>query len=520
MASFHAKKERIDLIMGYINRKIFLEARNCMRKAWLMARDRINGVREKLSEHQEFMIDSGSRINELAREKFAGGVAVLEHDAAAAARKTRELMSDPSVTAIFDAAFISGAMAARPDIIERDEPGGGWRMIDVKSAPYYRTSAKRPRSRTGKYFTEAAFNLMVMRDCGVKVTGVSAMFVSRHYRLERGASALFTAFECAFEAEKLLKAFEKIRGPVIAGLAADETPAAAMTTICKNCGYYQNCPVSEIKDPVFLFNSINQKRFVQMIEDGYLSIGDIPDGYFKYPADGLYYMMRESVKTGKPFVGPGFEKALEAVRWPAYYLDFESLAAVLPIYRGGLPYEHLLVQYSLHVKESPSCPPENIRHFEYIAEPGRDCRRELFESLAGNIGPAGSIIVYSDFEKLCIRRAAERYPHLRERLCAMQERIFDLCEFMRKNYYHPDFKGLYSIKKILPVLVPGMSYDDLSVSNGGEAIVKHYDLAAGKLSEEEGRRARTELLEYCARDTLAMVRLHERLIGIGRGRKA
>jgi len=507
--------------MAYINRKIFLEARNCMRKAWLMARDRINGVREELTEHQEFMIDSGGRINELARERFAGGVLVAETDAAAAAEKTRALMCDTAVPAIFDAAFISGAMIARPDIIERDdEVVDGWRLIDVKSAPYYKTSVKRPRSRTGKYFTEAAFNLMVMRDCGVSVAGVSVMFVSRHYRLERGSGGLFTAFECAFEAEKLLKSFEKIRGPIIDALTADETPAAAMTTICKNCGYYENCPVSEIKDPVFLFNSINQKRFVQMIEDGYLSIGDIPDGYFRYPADGLYYMMRESVKTGKPFVSPGFKKALEAVRWPAYYLDFESLATVLPIYRGGLPYEHMLVQYSLHIKESHSCTPDNIRHFEYIAEPGRDCRRELFESLVENIGECGSIIVYSDFEKLCIRRAAERYPHLRERLCAMQERIFDLCEFMRKNYYHPDFKGLFSIKKTLPVLVPGMNYDDLSVSNGGEAIVKHYNLAAGKLSVEEGMRARRELLEYCARDTMAMVRLHERLIEIGCCRKA
>ena len=522
---FNIKKER-RFAMAYINRKIFLEARNCMRKAWLMARDRINGVREELTEHQEFMLDSGGRINELARERFPGGVLVADTDAAAAAEKTRELMNDASVRAIFNAAFVSGAMIARPDIIARgdgcedDGGGGAWRLIDVKSAPYYRTAAKRPRSRTGKYFTEAAFNLMVMRDCGVSVAGVSAMFVSRHYRPERGPGALFTSFDCAGEAEKLLKSFEKISGPIIGGLTADEMPAAAMTTICKNCGYYSDCPVSEVKDPVFLFNSINQKRFAQMIEDGYLSIGDIPDGYFRYPADGLYYMMRESVKTGEPFVGHGFKKALDAVRWPAHYLDFESLATVLPLYRGGQPYEHMLVQYSLHIKESPSCATENIRHFEYIAQPGRDCRRELFESLVENIGGCGSIIVYSDFEKLCIRRAAERHPHLRERLCAMQERIFDLCEFMRKNYYHPDFKGLYSIKKTLPVLVPGMNYDDLSVSNGGEAIVKHYNLAAGNLSAEEGMRARRELLEYCARDTMAMVRLHERLIEIGLGRKA
>lgn len=510
--------------MAYINRKIFLEARNCMRKAWLMARDRINGVREELTEHQEFMLDSGGRINELAREGFARGVLVADTDPAAAAEKTRALMDDPSVRAIFNAAFVSGAMIARPDIIERvnenDAGGGAWRLIDVKSAPYYRTAAKRPRSRTGKYFTEAAFNLMVMRDCGVSVAGVSAMFVSRNYRLDRAPGSLFTVYECAGEAEKLLKSFEFIRGPIINALTTDQMPAAAMTTICKNCCYYADCPVSEVKDPVFLFNSINQKRFAQMIEDGYLSIGDIPDDYFRYPADGLYYMMRESVKTGKPFVGPGFEKALDAVRWPAHYLDFESLATVLPLYRSGQPYEHMLVQYSLHIKESQSCAPENIRHFEYIAEPGRDCRRELFESLVENIGACGSIIVYSDFEKLCIRKAAERYRHLRERLCAMQERIFDLCEFMRKNYYHPDFKGLYSIKKTLPVLVPGMNYDDLSVSNGGEAIVKHYNLAAGNLSAGDGVRARNELLEYCARDTMAMVRLHERLIEIGRSQKA
>jgi hypothetical protein len=488
-----------------------------MRKAYLMARAGNGGDCEELSRHQEFLIDSGGRIVELARGRFSGDVLVSEALPEAAAAKTFELMNDLRVRVIFNAAFISGAAFARPDIIERDADSGVWRIIDVKCVAYHKGGLKRPRGRTGRYFTEAAYALMVMKLCGVRVGGVFAMFVSRRYRLYQSESEMFTVLDCTVEANKLAKSFEQFSQPIFDGLSAEQQPEAVITTICKNCGYYQGCPVSEIKHPVFLFNSINQKKFAQMIDDGYRSIDDIPDGYFKYPADYLYYMMRESVKSGRPFIGPHFKKALESVCWPAYYLDFESLASVLPVYEHSLPYEHLLVQYSLHIKESPACGPEGIRHFEYIVKPRRDCRRELFESLADNIGDTGSIIVYSDFEKLCIKRAAEKYPRIRERLNAMLERIFDLCEFIRRNYYHPAFNGLYSIKKVLPVLVPGMTYDALAVKNGGDAIVKHYQLASGALSEEEGRRVKSELLEYCAQDTLAMVKLHGRLIEIGAG---
>lgn len=486
-----------------------------MRKAYLMARAAKGGGEEELSRHQEFLIDSGGRIVELARRRFTGGVLVSEASPEAAVAKTLELINDSSVRVIFNAAFTNGAAFARPDIIERDEIGDAWRIIDVKCVAYSKGGAKRPRGRTGRYFTEAAYALMVMNLCGVKVSGVFVMFVSRRYRLTSPESEMFTVMECTVETQKLAKSFEEFRLSILNGLLARELPAASITTICKNCIYYQGCPVSEIKHPVFLFNSINQKKFAQMIDDGYHSITDIPDGYFRYPADYLYYIMRESVKSGKSFIGPHFKKALESICWPAYYLDFESLASVLPVYENSLPYEHLLVQYSLHVKESPACGPEGVRHFEYIVKPRRDCRRELFESLADNIGDTGSIIVYSDFEKLCIRRAAEKYPCLRQRLTAMLERIFDLCEFMRRNYYHPEFKGLYSIKKILPVLVPGMNYDALAVRSGGDAIVKHYQLAIGALSEDEALRVKRELFEYCSQDTLAMVRLHERLIQIG-----
>lgn len=501
--------------MALVTRKIFLEARNCMRKAYLMARAEPNGGKEELSRHQEFLVDSGGRIVELARRRFTDGVLVSEASPAAAATKTLELINDPRVRVIFNAAFINGGAFVRPDIIERDETGVAWRIIDVKCVAYSKGGAKRPRGRTGRYFTEAAYSLMVMNLCGVKVSGVFAMFVSRRYRLASPDSEMFIIMECTAEAQKLAKSFEQFRLSILNGLLAEQLPEAEITTICKNCIYYQNCPVSEIKQPVFLFNSINQKKFAQMIEDGYRSITDIPDGYFRYPADYLYYMMRESVKTGKPFIGQHFKKTIESVCWPAYYLDFESLASVLPVYENSSPYEHLLVQYSLHVKESPECGAEGVRHFEYIVKPRRDCRRDLFESLTDNIGDTGSIIVYSDFEKLCIRRAAEKYPRLRPRLTAMLDRIFDLCEFIRRNYYHPDFNGLYSIKKILPVLVPGMNYDALAVRSGGDAIVKHYQLAVGALSEEEGRRVKRELFEYCSQDTLAMLRLHERLIRIG-----
>jgi hypothetical protein len=107
---------------------------------------------------------------------------------------------------------------------------------------------------------------------------------------------------------------------------------------------------------------------------------------------------------------------------------------------------------------------------EYLADPSRDCRRELAESLIRDCGSEGSIFSYSSFEKTVINGLKKSFPDLDKDLEALTGRIIDLCAIFQKYYYHPDFHGSYSIKDVLPVLMPKMSYEHLDINDGGMAI--------------------------------------------------
>ena len=94
----------------------------------------------------------------------------------------------------------------------------------------------------------------------------------------------------------------------------------------------------------------------------------------------------------------------------------------------------------------------------------------------------------------------------------------DLLPIVRDNVYHPDFGGSFGLKSVAPALVRGLTYDDLEIGEGAVAAT----MLEGLLLEEdsipvtERANLRRQLLDYCERDTLATVRLYERLLELAR----
>jgi len=152
-----------------------------------------------------------------------------------------------------------------------------------------------------------------------------------------------------------------------------------------------------------------------------------------------------------------------------------------------------------------------VNHFEYLADPGKDCRRALAEHLIGDLEGEGSILVYSHFEKTIVNCLGRLYPDLLSALQYLIDRMIDLEAIIRKHFYHTDFHGSTSIKRTLPVLVPDMSYDGLEIANGDTALTVFALLALGHYEDGEAEAIKRNLLVYCKQDTLAMVKLHERL---------
>ncbi|MEQ8225019.1 MAG: DUF2779 domain-containing protein, partial [Candidatus Eremiobacterota bacterium] len=173
--------------------------------------------------------------------------------------------------------------------------------------------------------------------------------------------------------------------------------------------------------------------------------------------------------------------------------------------------ETIPTQFSIHKTSSPV---SIINHSEYLADPKKDCRRELVEALIKGLEDKGSIVTYTDYEEGVIRELIKLYPELSEDLNHIIERLIDLEKIIRENYYHPDFHGRTSLKITLPVLVPEMTYEGMEIAEGETASVYFALMALGKYTDEEAEKIKKNLLIYCKQDTLAMVEIHKKLLEI------
>ncbi len=150
-------------------------------------------------------------------------------------------------------------------------------------------------------------------------------------------------------------------------------------------------------------------------------------------------------------------------------------------------------------------------HSGFLAEAGIDPRLPLIESMLSELKGPGDIVVYSSFEAGRINDLAEQFPEHSAALLALLERLVDLMQpFRDRAYYAPEMHGSYSIKAVLPALVPDLSYEGMAISDGAMAMRAYIELAEEK---DPGRieAVRNDLWEYCKLDTLAMVRILEKL---------
>ncbi len=160
-----------------------------------------------------------------------------------------------------------------------------------------------------------------------------------------------------------------------------------------------------------------------------------------------------------------------------------------------------------------------MRHDEWLIDGDKDPREALAKKLIAFTRKAKTIVAYNaPFESGCIRRLAEQLPHHAAELNSIDARLADLLPVVRNHIYHPAFEGGFGLKQVVPALIPKLRYDDLEVSGGAEAsqMLMRLITKGGAIKQRERLRLRRELLKYCAIDTLALMKLHEKLEKLAR----
>src|SRR5437588_724227 len=233
---------------------------------------------------------------------------------------------------------------------------------------------------------------------------------------------------------------------------------------------------------------------------------------FRHPDSGDLFARTDvtgPVAAFLPSVPDEIARQLEPFGGRLGFLDFETIIRAIPVWPGMAPWQQAAAQFSYHERQ----PDGHYTHAAFLAEGPDDARPKLAAAMVRATAHADRVVMYTSFEKTRIRELQRAVPELAGELAALEAKLLDLHPVVKNCVYHPNFLGSFSLKDILTPLVPELTYDDLVIVDGRVASVEIARLlfVADKIPRHERDRVRRDLLNYCERDTWAMVKLVERL---------
>lgn len=485
-----------------LSKSLYIRGLQCEKSLWLKKKK--PEVLQAPDDGAQAVFDSGTSVGELACELFDGGERIeYTGDFNAQIAKTKELI-ESGVKVIYEATFCFEGILVMVDILCVSE--GGLVINEVKSS----TSVKEV------YIDDAAIQYYVLSSLGYKVGDVNIIHIDNSY--VRGEKLELKKLFCTqsvteqvkqkqADIPQILNKFEEI-------LSQNSEPDIDIGAHCSNpyaCDAWEYCWREQRSIPeysVFDISRLRSDKKFELYKSGIVKFEDIKE-LDKFNAS-QQIQIRSELSKEQIIDKEAIKEFLNTLSYPLYHLDFETFQQAVPQFVGLRPYEQIPFQFSIHKDDGKG----NLQHFEFLAEPGADPRYELALNLIKFIPQDACVLAYNmSFEKGVIRRLAEAYPQISNELMAIHDNMKDLmAPFASKSYYHPKMKGSYSIKYVLPALVPELelAYKDLNlIHHGGEAMQAY---AAMAFMKETGREAyKQALLEYCKLDTLAMVKILEKL---------
>ncbi|UTV80145.1 DUF2779 domain-containing protein [Acidithiobacillus sp. YTS05] len=419
----------------------------------------------------------------------------MDDDLVIALQQTRVAMNQPP-RPLFEATFQYEGVLVRADLLLPDETG--WRMVEVKSS----TSVK------GYHLNDAAVQTWVLRQLEIPLGKVELAHINNQF-VYPGGGDYQGLFHYADITEQVLALQADVpmwiaNARVTAGLDAEPTiqPGAQCTNPFE-CSFRHYCDPSAF-EPIpphsVRILPYGGNLVEKLLSDGKEDLRELSEDIF---SNSRHQRIWRTIQQGRAELAPEAGETIRQLDWPRYYIDFETLNPAIPLWAGTRPYQQVPFQWSCHIETK-----DNLKHTAFLADGLDDPRRSFIESLLDTVGNEGPVIVYNaSFESCRLQECAEAFPDLAERIESVIDRIFDLLPLSHDHYYHPDMLGSWSIKAVLPTIAPELSYEGMTVAHGGAAQDAFAEIMMPETNEERRSELRQALLDYCERDTLAMVRI-------------
>ena len=481
---------------SFISKSQYIKGLQCLKYLYLYRNH--PELKDEVPDDRAAMFQSGTDIGILAQSLFPNGITIPFEDVPfkEQVKMTQKAMVGKR-SSIYEATFLNDGLFARVDILVRDR--SKWSLYEVKGS----TAMK------DVHLDDVAFQYYVLNRIGIPIKSASIVHINNKYerRGELEIDKLFTIEDVTPEVKKMQTDVKKNIAVQRKTLSGD-TPVIDIGPHCSDpydCDFLGHCWDHIPEVSVFDIRGRGVKPY-SYYERGIIEFKDIPISELPVHAQAQVKAFLEKAET---IDKKSVKEFLKTICYPLAFLDFETFMSAVPPFDYTKPYEQIPFQYSLHVQGKKKAA---IKHFEYLAEPNIDPRRHLIERLITEIPKGACVMAYNmSFERGVLSKLMALYPEHKVDISSIIDNMIDLMEpFKNKAYYSWQMMGSYSLKAVLPVLVPDLSYKGLQVCNGGMAM-DAYARMCSTSDKQVLAEIRKGLLEYCHLDTLAMVHILDRL---------
>lgn len=474
--------------------------------AWLWLKKHRRKLLPEPDAALQALFDSGHRFEAFAEQRFPSAVKLGFDNYSQyrdLPRRTHQALTDGAGT-IFQGRFEIGRATCIIDVLKRVE-GNLFDLFEIKAS----TSAK------PEHIPDLAFQLMVLEGAGLKIRNLGVVHVNRDY-VRSGPIDIDALSTLTDVTEKVKEARDETaaqadRALTIMDLTSmpDASPRHLQSgSMIDWMAIYEAVDGPVAKYSIYKLAGVKANQLGKLEDAGVSSMNEIPDGFSLTERQERQIT---AIKTGLRAIDhTAIKSFLDEVDYPLYFLDYETFSDVVPVFDGTRPYQQVPFQYSLHIRRAPGA---ELEHREYLHEENSNPVPALLDRLQKDLGNTGNVVVWYDpFETRRNTEMGEMSPLHAAFLADVNSRVIDLMDPFKKGWFvDKDFFGSASIKKVLPVIAPDLSYGALQIQDGQSAQREWMDVV---LAGKQPRR-RTEvfanLRSYCGLDTMAMVRIFDAL---------
>jgi len=483
-----------------ISKSQYIRGLQCHKSLWLYKHKK--NLLSKPDQQTESLFETGHQVGEISKELFPGGTEV-EFNAAdfkGMLSKTSELIAQGEHI-IYEASFSHNGIFVMADILVKN--GNVWDAYEVKAS----TSVKE------YHRNDLSVQWYVMSQF-INLSEAYLVHINNKYarKGELDVQQLFTKQNITETVTNKQGAIQPTLDEFSTMLAADE-PDIAIGGQCSSpytCDFHAHCWKDIPSPSVFNLYRMSFDKKLYLYNSGIVKYEDITLGTDLSKTQETQVISSLKQKT---FINTEvLNSFIQTVEYPINFFDFETFQNAIPRFDGQRPYQQMPFQYSLYILYEDG----RLEHKEFLGDEFSDPRESLIKQMLKDITSTGSIMAFNEgFEKGRIKELATLDSQYEEQLLNLNERFIDLIvPFRRLGYYHPDFNGSFSIKSVLPALFPNdpeLDYKQLNIQNGGMAMDTFANLYLLK-DDSQRKQIRQDLLAYCHLDTLAMVRIWEKLL--------